>query len=175
VTGFARGALLFCLSILLWADGGTLVVRREAGPFTVSIFTTPEPLRVGPGDVSVLLERTSDKKPVLDAKVDVRLTHSGAEGISNIFAPATHANATNKLLYAAHVNLAADGPWKLTAAIDSRSGTAEVAAAINVLPRPSPLVSYWPYFAVIPAIVLVFSLNQWLKSKRNATRPRARA
>ena len=44
------------LETAVWADGGTLRTRQQAGPFIVSIFTAPEPLRAGPVDVSVLVQ-----------------------------------------------------------------------------------------------------------------------
>ena len=49
-----------------------LRARQEAGPFIVSIFTAPEPLRAGPVEVSVLVQ-SSDGGVLTDAVVDLLL------------------------------------------------------------------------------------------------------
>jgi YtkA-like len=165
---------LVCLQ-LSFGDGGTLILRKQAGPLTISVFSSPEPLRVGAGDLSVMVQKSDDKSAVLDANVKIRLTHGSAEGISEVFAPATHANASNKLLYAARVNLPAQGVWKLVATIDSKLGNAEVAGEINVMPPQPRIIAYWPYFAVVPLIILLFAINQWLKNRRRIGNPRVRA
>ncbi len=159
----------------LSADGGTLILRQTAGPLTISIFSSPEPLRVGAGDISVMVQRSDDKSTVLDATVKLHLTHTTPDGISEVFVPATHAKATNKLLYASQVNLTADGAWKLVSTVDSKAGSAEVAVNIDVMPPEPRIFAYWPYFAVVPLIIILFAINQWLKAKRKATNPRVRA
>jgi YtkA-like protein len=166
--------LPICAGSLL-ADGGALLVKQNAGPLTISIFSSPEPLRVGTGDISVMVQRSEDKSTVLDATVKLHLTHSTPDGISEIFVPATHQKATNKLLYASQVNLTAEGAWKLVCTVDSKAGNAEVAANINVMPAQPRILTYWPYFAVVPLIVILFAINQWLKAKRKATNPRVHA
>ncbi len=169
----------FILALLsarfLLADGGTLILRQQAGPLTISIFSSPQPLRVGPGDLSVMVQKTLDKSTVLDARVSFRLTHATSEGISEVFAPANHAGATNKLLYAARVNIPAQGAWKFVTNIDSKFGKAEVAGQIDVLPPQAPIAAYWPYFAVVPLLIILFVINQWLRSKRDVKSPPARA
>ena len=58
------------LEAVVWADGGLLRARQEAGPFIVSIFTAPEPLRAGPVEVSVLVQ-SSGGGVLTDAVVDL--------------------------------------------------------------------------------------------------------
>ena len=60
------------LEAAVWADGGLLRTRQQAGPFIVSIFTAPEPLRAGPVDVSVLVQ-SSGGAVLSDAVVDILL------------------------------------------------------------------------------------------------------
>lgn len=160
---------------ILLADGGTMVLRKQAGPLTISIFSSPEPLRVGPADLSVMVQRVNDKSEVLDASVKLHLTHSSPDGIAEVFAPATHGNATNKLLYAARLNVPAPGIWRLAATVVSKNGSAEVAGEVTVGPRQPTILAYWPYFAVVPLIIALFVVNQWLKRKRRINRPPARA
>lgn len=175
MTLLGRLTLLFSAAGLLLGDGGTLVLRKQAGPLTISIFSSPEPLRVGSADLSVMVQKSQDNSAVLDANVRMHLRQSRADGIAEVVAPARHNDASNKLLYAAHVNLPSAGKWQLAATVESPNGSAEVASTINVQSRRSPLVAYWPYFAVVPLLVLLFAINQLLKSRRNAKRPRVHA
>ncbi|MBV8865032.1 MAG: FixH family protein [Acidobacteriaceae bacterium] len=171
-----RILLVFLIAAeIIFADGGTLVLRKQAGPLTISIFSSPEPLRVGPADLSVMVQKRNDKSEVLDAKVSLHLTHSNPDGIAEVFARATHANATNKLLYASRVNLASAGVWRLAAMVDSKNGSAEVAGEVTVRPPQPPILAYWPYFTLVPLIIALFVVNQWLKGRRKLRRPLARA
>ena len=166
--------LLQASASILFADGGTLVLRKQAGPLMISIFSSHETLRVGPNDFSVMVQKADDHSTLLDATVKVRLTTVTSDGISELYAPATHANATNKLLYAAAVNVPSTGAWKLVADVETKQGNAEVVGEVHVLPPQPPILAYWPYFAVLPLILILFVLNQWLKRKRGATRSRGR-
>ncbi len=168
-------ALALLARIMLLADGGTLILQKQAGPLTISIFSSPEPLRTGPADLSVMVQKSVDKSSILDADVKLHFTHASPDGIMEVFAPATHANATNKLLYASRVNIPTQGIWKLTATVVSKLGTAEVAGEISVMPPQSTMLRYWPYFALVPLIILLFAVNQSLKRKRKSGHRRARA
>jgi len=168
-------ALTLAGASILFADGGTLVLRKQTGPLTISIFSSPEPLRVGPADLSVMVQRANDKSEVLDANVKLHLTHAGPEGIAEVFAPATHANAANKLFYAARLDFPVAGVWRLASIVESKNGSAEVAGEVTVRPPQPPILAYWPYFAVVPLIIVLFVVNQWLKKKRQVTRPPTRA
>src|SRR6202162_1498789 len=97
------------------ADGGTVQLRKEAGPFMITVFSAPAPLSAGPVDISLLLQNRNGLEPVLDARVSLilRSEASGAE----IQARPTRERAQNKLLYAAPVTLAESGKWQLAGTI----------------------------------------------------------
>jgi hypothetical protein len=151
---------------LLFADGGTLVFTQQSGPYIITLFSAPEPVRVGVADLSVLVQQASDRSPVLDAQVNLELTHAGFEALKFT---ATHTAATNKLLYAADVPLSAEGAWHVALDVNGAraSGTLEVHAA-----QP-PVIAYWPYFALVPLAIALYVLNQYLKHRR--ARPPVRA
>lgn len=127
-----------------------------------------------------MVQNGKDASTVLDAIVAVRLKQSTGGKIVEVVAPATHARATNKLLYAAHVTLPSAGQWLLTVDVTAKhsgggSASGEVASGeIDVLPQQAPVPAYWPYFAVVPVLVLFFAMNQWLKRKRRLRNPQAR-
>ena len=167
--------VLLSSALYLYGDGGRLILQNQAGPIAVSVFASPDTLRAGPADLSVMVQKTQDQSTISDADVKIRLSKTTPEGISEVFAPATHAKATNKLLYAANINIPVPGAWKLVVEIDSKTGRAEVAGEVKVLPPQSKLAAYWPFFAVVPLLAILFFVNQWLRRKRDLARPRARA
>ena len=90
----------------VFADGGAVQFRQETGPFLVTLFAAPAPLRAGPVDLSVMVQDRTSLEPVLDADVSLRLSAEGGPGSS---ARLTRANAQNKLLYAAPIDISKAG------------------------------------------------------------------
>jgi hypothetical protein len=152
-------ALFLATTALLFADGGPVLLRKQSGPFLVTVFGTP---RVGMTDFSVLVQNADTRAPVLDAEVDIRIARN--------IKLATHEAAINKLLYAALIKLPQAGKSHLEVSLTSNGQTAIVEGDIDVAPATSPWISYWPYFAFVPAAILLFVLNQWLKKKRRLRR-----
>lgn len=151
--------LLLIAAALLSADGGSVLLRKQSGPFLITVFGTPQ---VGSTDFSVLVQNASDRSAILDAYVELRIGDAQAR--------ATHQQATNKFLYAASVALSHAGKSHLEVSVTSNGRTAIVDGDIVVLPAASPLIAYWPYFALVPVAILLFALNQWLKKKRDLRR-----
>ncbi len=152
-------ALFLLATALLHADGGSILLRQQSNGLLITVFGTPQ---VGPNDFSVLVQDASDRSPILDATVDLRLAHN--------LKPATHQQATNKLLYAASVDLFHPGRYSLQVNVSRNGQGASINGEIDVPPPAPPWISYWPYFALVPAAILLFALNQWLKAKRDARR-----
>ncbi len=154
--------LLGCiLRIPVHADGGTVQFRRRSGPFIITLFSSPVPLRTGEADLSVLVEWADGNRPVLDATVGLDLSQPGAR----LSMKATHAQAANKLLYAALPQLPKPGNWTAAVSVTRGDSRAEVMGTVNVIFGPPALVSYWPYFAIVPCLIGLFVLNQILKSR----------
>ena len=143
-------------------DGGQIRLSEHAGPFVITVFTAPTPVRVGPVDVSVLVQEGIDDAPVLDAEVQVTLRAADTERT----AAATHAAATNKLLYAASLVVPAPGRWTLATEVRAGERAAAVAGEIDVAPPPAPVVAFWPYLALPFAVIALFVLHQWLTAHR---------
>jgi hypothetical protein len=164
--------IAFCIGTgLLIADGGIVQFQKQAGPFFVTVFSAPVPLRVGAADLSVMVQTINDRTNVLDCDVMLYLSKPGEH---NIRIAATRAQATNKLLYAAHPVLRQAGKWNVSVEIKAIGDTVRVNGELAVLPELAPLIAYWPYFAVLPVAVALFALNQWLKARRKVRNPRAR-
>jgi YtkA-like len=162
--------LLLSAAGLLQADGGTVEFREIAGPFIITLFSASSPLHAGPADLSVLVESTQMRAAVLDASVSLTLRKPKGGEINTA---ATHMQATNKLLYAAQPTLSEAGNWHVLVSVSRRAEHAEAKGDIDVLPAPPAAFEYWPYFAVIPCLIALFVLNQWLKARSlSEVRPR---
>ena len=148
---------------LLFADGGAVLFRKQVGPLLITVFGAPVPLHAGRADLSVLVQTGLDTSAVLNATVLLRLSKAGERDIE---VAATRAQATNKLLYAAHPILRSAGAWSLNVRVAVNGNAFDTLGEIMVLPPETSLTSYWPYFAMVPAGMLLFLANQWLKSRR---------
>lgn len=143
-TGLRAGALLVGLLLLtppgLRANGGTVrISRAPLGPYQVTVYSSPTPLRTGEVDVSVLVQDSADA--VLDRPVRVearplRLAGDATAGI--IRREATRAQATNKLFKAAKFDVDAPGEWSFHVEVADAGSLAFQAtvARTTLLDRP---------------------------------------
>jgi hypothetical protein len=169
---FALLATLMLAPIVASADGGVMRVREASGPFLISIFTAPDPLRAGPLDLSVLVQDRSSGETILDATVDLAIQHLDSDS-PPFLARATHERATNKLLQAAMVKIPAAGRWGFR--VDVRRGRDEATATteLQLAPPPPRLAAIWPYLLLPPFAIAIFALHQALRQTA-LHRPRSR-
>lgn len=143
---------LTCSRVL--ADGGTLRLNETAGPYRLSVFTSPSPPRAGRVDVSVLVQDASTGAIVPDAKLSVRIAPIERPEVVRSYV-ATHEAATNKLLLAAECELPMAGIWRFEVsleglAIEEHTATRHVASprvandsATFTLEVGEPLSDWW--------------------------------
>ena len=156
--GAAAGAALLA-AVSASGDGGLLRLNQVVGDVQIAVFTAPTPLRVGTVDVSVMVQRAAAQTPVLDAEVEIVLRSGGVARA----AAATHAAATNKLLYVALIEVPAAGRWEIAARVRSGGVEATVATEVDVAPPLGAAWDHWPYL-VLPALVIaLFAIHQTLK------------
>lgn len=113
------------------ANGGTELLTTDIGGYRAVVTASPYPLQIGTNDVSVLVERSVDDRIELDANVEITAAPVNGSGDTQTFA-ATHANATNKLYYAANVVFPSAGRWQLTVAVDGPDGTGQASVEVTV-------------------------------------------
>jgi len=162
-------ACLHLIASLSIADGGAVLSRVHTGSLIVTVFSTSVPLRVGAADLSVMVQTAASGSLELDADIDLRLSKPGGPEIR---IAATRTRSANKLLYTAQPILPSPGEWHLDVHVQANGNTIAVPVSISVLTADPPLVTYWPYFLAVPLGMLLFILNQWLKSRMQ---PRRRA
>jgi hypothetical protein len=162
--------VLACAAAAAYADGGRLQVRQAAGPFVVSLFTTPESLAVGPADLSVMVEGQGSGTVLLDADIVVTLTSDDA-GTAPVVAHLSHAHATNRLLEDAIVQLPRAGRWHATIHISEARREASVTTVLTVANHSARRGTVW-LFALLP--IGAIALFTWVEvTKRRARRRRA--
>jgi hypothetical protein len=161
-------ALPMLAAAFAFADGGKIQFQRKAGAFNITLFSSPSPVRVGRTDFSVMVQNTASSDPILNADVRLHFVQRGANSIAEVSAPARHEKATNKLLYAAPVDLNSTGSWRVEVSVQTARDSALVTGDLDVLPPEPPLLAHWPYFAALPVVAFLFVLNQRLKRRRRA-------
>jgi hypothetical protein len=150
-------AMLFALLLspaFAHGDGGVVRVSQTAGPFRVTVFTSPTPLRAGVIDISVFVQDSSGN-PVPDARVriHVRPTREADGGTTH---EATREAATNKLYQAALVELPA-GSWQVSVDVTGENGVSSVPFTLEVgeaLPAWTEM-AFWIALPLVPVILFV--------------------
>lgn len=142
------------------ADGGIVIFQRSSPPFIITLFSTEMPLRPGPADFSVLLEKIEGQSPILNAQVFIELEH---EGGTIIRAEATRSQARNKLLYCSFIDVPFSGHWKMRVRVVHGNNAAEALGDLVVAAPQPVLFSYWKLTAGPALIIILFIINQWLR------------
>jgi len=177
---------LVCLFLhhIVRADGGIIRLRDVQGPFSITVFSSPEAGSGGLTDVSALIQERESGKVILDADVD--LTVSPPDGsapnkpgelcglpmfptrsVEGLNFPATvqatRENASNKLLYSAPLELNAPGNWKLHVLVSRGTDIARFDCFLPGALSSGKLTDLLPYLLMPPLMVAAFALNQWLR------------
>ena len=156
-------ALAIMAQAAAWADGGTVLLRQEAGDLVITVFASPSPLSVGPIDISLLLQNRNGLDPVLDANVSL-LLHQDA---SSIEVHPTREQARNKLLYAAPVTFSEPGKWQIAVTVLRNGEKTSAAGILEVAPAPSKSASYAAYIAFPPVMIVLFMVRERLIRRRS--------
>lgn len=136
------------------ANGGTVrIARAPVGPWLVTVYSSPTPLRTGEVDISTLVQDSTDT--ILDVPITVL-----AEALDTVAAPielrATRAQATNKLFKAAKFDVAVPGRWRFRVRVGAPGDEGgevafeAVVARSTILDRPLLLAS----LVLLPLLVL---------------------
>lgn len=165
---------IFILLVLLleYPTGGALahgggvpqLTNAKAGPYRVSVWTQPDPLRAGEVHFTVAVSQPGavDQEagsPVLDAVVELQLIPAtGLDHALRVFA--THDDAVNKLFYEADVDLPAEGVWQVVVSVKGPSGLDQTDFTIEVLPP-----SAFNWWIVLGGAAVVLVAAGWVVGK----------
>lgn len=155
-----RLAAFTCLlARALLGDGGTVVLRAQAPPFVLTVFSAEAPQ--GRTDLSVLVQDSSTLAPVLDAEVSF-------ESAGRV--PAVLGRGQNKLLYSAEIVLPASGEWPYKVTVDRGAVHVSTAAVLRIAPAAPARLDVMGYVALVPVAILLFLLREYLLHRRATAR-----
>ncbi len=140
----------------IMANGGTLRLAGILGPYEVSVFTDPTPVRPDSLDVSILVRRPGDAQPLRGLRVVVRADAVG-HGAMPTVREATREAADDPRYYAAKFPLGAAGLWRITVSIQGEEGSGEGSFQVNAVEQGllgQPLVA-------VPLALLPLALVAW--------------
>lgn len=169
-------------------DGGVVQLHEAKGPFSVTVFVAPEATRGGLTDVSVLVQSRTNGDVLLD--VDVGLAVAPPRGLARTLSdrfcgassapaapqspdmgqpqatvPATRGQASNKLLYAAALDLNAPGDWQLHVNVSHGTNVARFDCPVPVTQISANAPGLWPYLLIPPIAIVAFAMNQKLRRR----------
>lgn len=162
--------LLLAVAVPALANGGTVRVSgAPVGPWFVTVYSSPTPLRTGGVDISALVQDSADA--VLDVAVAVH-----AEALDTVAAAitvsATRAQATNKLFKAAKFDIEAPGRWRFMVRVGGVDGVGgEVGFEADVVRRS---ILDRPLLVAILVILPVLVLARLVLGRRTEPSPSTR-
>lgn len=157
---------LLAAAAIAHADGGRLRLHQSAGPFIVTLFTTPDPLVAGPADFSIAVERAanqgSGQSLIQDADVTLILTPADNSS-GRMVLTTSHAAATSRFLQAANFSLPHAGPWLVTVIVHQGNDTGRCSGSFIVEPVTLAGNDLALQVALIPLAILLFALHRGRK------------
>jgi hypothetical protein len=149
------------------ADGGRIVLSEKQGNYQISAFAAPIPLRAGPVDISVLLQDSETKRPVVDDRVFITLKVQNDAG-EVLQAIASKEAVTNKLMRAALLDLPHGGIWNFEVNVTSDHDISKVQFDLEAGPPLPRWITAWPWFGWPAIVVSIFIVHRVLVSRKHA-------
>jgi hypothetical protein len=132
-----KGATLFLACVLILgavvrpvsahAAGKMQLVSEPAGPYKLTVWTSPDPARVGELHVATAIVLAEDASPVLDAEVVIELIQEAGEGPA-LSASASTDDSDNKFLYEAVFEPAFSGYYVVKISVNGVNGESGTAS-----------------------------------------------
>lgn len=140
------------------AHGGGVprLVNASAGPYRVSAWTQPDPVRTGDLHVTIAVSDPVSGAPVLNTAVEAAVTRSGFAG-EPAFTPAPRGFSPNKLFHEIDLEIAAKGSYQVTVRVKGPGGSGQNRFELDVLPA-APGVSGSLTAAAVAAAALITAL-----------------
>lgn len=166
------GVLYFCLLVtLLLANFGPAQAHTEgkmqlsaepAGPFKMTVFTSPDPAVTGEIHVAALIYLAEDASPLLDANVTVEMKPLEDNGPVQS-SPAVLGEAENKLLFEAVLDITAPGPYLVTVTVEEGNGqSGEASFEMDVSSGDG-----FNWLVLIPIILIGLVVAVWAVNRNN--------
>lgn len=152
-------------SHLAIADSGIVRLSTIDGPYRITVFSEPTPLRAGLIDLSVMVQNGDDETPILDATVSMLLEHEETS-VSSILVEATREAATNQLLYSAKLELPEAGQWSVETSVMIKGQVSRATFDFDAAAPLPPILDMWAWFLLPAMALLLMAMNQWLQRRQ---------
>jgi hypothetical protein len=153
--------LVVLTAVVVRGDGVAVPLKDASGPFLVTIFTAPDPLRAGPVDVNVLVQARTTGAALVDSTLTFEI-QDGPDGLRS----AKPGRSKNGLVQSATLDLR-PGLWRLRVSVSEGGETGEVATDLHVVAAGPRLGTVWPLLSIPPAAIALFILHQTLARRRH--------
>ena len=166
-----RAAILLLMVLLATTargDGGIVRLSERQGRHRITVFTAPTPARVGPLDVSVLVQDALTGAPLFDAVVTVVLRPEG-QAEPAFSGQASRVAATNKLFQAVLFELPSPGRWQVDVEVERGLEIARSRFTFDAEP-PLPRwvdMAFWLGWPALP--IALYALREVLVWRRRTT------
>ena len=152
------------------AHGGGVpqLVNEAAGPYWVSVWTSPDPLRTGQVHFTVSVAEPGQGgeagPPILGATVRIRLT--AAEVEEAITTVARNEQSANRLFYEADAMVPAEGQWTATVFVTGSEGSGQAAFELQIQPSQGTSWFLVGAAALLAIGVLFLARSLWRRSRK---------
>ena len=151
-------AAITSMASVACGDGGAVVFSDEQGKLRVTVFAEPVPPRVGPLDLSLLLQDKASLEVTEDYRATVTLICEDDATVDAITMPLDRATATNQLFRAALLNVPVSGTWQVTLKIEGTADETLSFAFQLVIAPPQPRIRdlwLWILLPVLPLLIFL--------------------
>jgi hypothetical protein len=146
------------------AHGGRVrLAKVPAGPYLVSVWTLPDPPRVGSLDVSLAVMEPRSERALLDAAARLTVTPRPGPGAA-IVRDLKLGGEGNPILYHALLEVPSAGAWQVTVAVEGPAGRGEASFDLSVKPTRS---FGW---SLAPGVVVGLAVLAWVLAGRRRGR-----
>ena len=151
-------AAITSMASVACGDGGAVVFSCVQGQLRVTVFAEPVPPRVGPLDLSLLVQDKTSLEVTDDYRAAVTLICEADATVDAITLPLDRAAATNRLFRAALLDVPVSGTWQVTLKIE---GTADAALRFSfplVIAPPQPRIRdvwLWILLPLVPLLIFL--------------------
>lgn len=141
-------------------DGGAVVFSGEQGQLRVTVFAEPVPPRVGPLDLSLLVQDKTSLDVNDDYRATVTLICEADATVKAITMPLDRATATNRLFRAALLDVPVAGTWQVTLKVEGTAGSdlaKRFTFPLEIAP-PQPRISdvwLWILLPLVPLLIFL--------------------
>ena len=153
-------AAIMSMASVACGDGGAVVFSGEHGQLRVTVFAEPVPPRVGPLDLSLLVQDKTSLEVTDDYQATVTLACDADATVDAITLPLDRASATNQLFRAALLDVPVSGSWQVSLTVE---GAAPATAAMRFtfpleIAPPQPRIRDVWLWILLPALPLLIFL-----------------